>query len=45
MRKLLSNQGKAVTKTKIDFKITISFGKLKILGVLVIYRRYPFSEC
>ena len=45
MRKRLSNQRKAVAEENFVFSITTSFGKLNILGVPVIYRTYPVSEC
>ena len=45
MRKLLSNQRKAVAKENFVFSVTTSFEKLNILRVPAIYRRYPFSEC
>ena len=45
MRKLISDERKAVAKENFVFSIATSFGKLSILRVLVIYIRYPFSEC
>ena len=45
MRKLVSDERKAVAKENFVFSIATSFGKLSILRVLVIYIRYPFNEC
>ena len=45
MRKILSNQLEPIVKGNFDFNSITSFRRLDVFCLLVIYRRYRFSEC